>query len=66
MCDEQERRISKLLAERTAEAQKQIQLHKKAEGSEEVSADSSIAETTRRIQQLTKQAAEEVNASKIF
>ena len=66
MCDEQERRISKLLAERTAEAQKQIQLQKKAEGSEEVSADSSIAETTRRIQQLTKQAAEEVNASKIF
>ena len=62
--EEQDRRISSMLAERMAEVQKELQLQKKLEGTAEEP--SSIAETTRRIQQLTKQAAEEVNESKIF
>ena len=62
--EEQDRRISSMLAERMADVQKELQLQKKLEGTAEEP--SSIAETTRRIQQLTKQAAEEVNESKIF
>ena len=46
--EEQDRRISKIIAERTAEVQKELQLLKKSEGAEDEP--SSIAETTRRIQ----------------
>ena len=52
VCEEQDRRILKLLSERTAEVQKQSELYFKKEGSEEPT--TALEQTTRRIQQLTK------------